>query len=145
MVYPCPRGGTRWRPKVTELGGKRRFPFLVDPNTGRKMHESGDIVAYLGRDLRRGRRGRSGFGPGLLAAVGGGLASALRAGRLAGRHSPLARSGTKPLELGATRPHPTPPSGARKHQASSELSYVLHNVAKGEPVDGRPSWPAPAA
>ncbi|MDX1570130.1 MAG: glutathione S-transferase N-terminal domain-containing protein [Xanthomonadales bacterium] len=47
MVYPCPKGGQRFRPRVTELGGKAQFPFLVDPNTGRRMYESMDIIAYL--------------------------------------------------------------------------------------------------
>lgn len=47
MIYPCPKGGTRFRPKVVEAGGKAQFPYLVDPNTGAAMYESADIVAYL--------------------------------------------------------------------------------------------------
>jgi glutathione S-transferase len=47
LVYPCPKGGERFRPKAIALGGKRQFPFLVDPNTGRQMYESADIVRYL--------------------------------------------------------------------------------------------------
>ncbi len=47
IVYPCPKRGQRFRPKVVELGGKAQFPFLVDPNTGVQMYESMDIVAYL--------------------------------------------------------------------------------------------------
>lgn len=47
IVYPCPKRGTRFRPSVTEMGGKAQFPFLVDPNTGEQMYESLDIVAYL--------------------------------------------------------------------------------------------------
>lgn len=35
-VYPCPKGGTKYRKQVKELGGKMRFPFLVDENTGEK-------------------------------------------------------------------------------------------------------------
>ena len=46
-IYPCPRGGKRFRPRARELGGKLLFPYLVDPNTGVRMHESADIVAYL--------------------------------------------------------------------------------------------------
>ena len=34
MIYPCPKGGTVFRPKAIELGGKAQFPYLVDPNTG---------------------------------------------------------------------------------------------------------------
>ena len=49
LVYPSPHGGRRFRPKVAQLGGKQQFPFLVDPNTGESMYESGDIIAYLYR------------------------------------------------------------------------------------------------
>jgi glutathione S-transferase len=47
MVYPCPKGGTRFRPELLKLGGKEQFPFLRDPTTGRAMYESADIVKYL--------------------------------------------------------------------------------------------------
>ena len=47
MIYPCPKGGKRFRPRVSEMGGKTQFPFLVDPNTGHQMYESLDIIAYL--------------------------------------------------------------------------------------------------
>lgn len=46
-VYPCPKGGERYRPGVEERGGKAMFPFLIDPNTGVEMYESMDIVEYL--------------------------------------------------------------------------------------------------
>lgn len=46
-VYPCPKGGARYRNIVKEKGGKLRFPFLIDENTGIKMYESKDIIDYL--------------------------------------------------------------------------------------------------
>ena len=46
-IYPCPKGGERFRPEVEARGGKAQFPYLVDPNTGTGMYESLDIVAYL--------------------------------------------------------------------------------------------------
>ena len=46
-IYPCPKGGHRYRDKVIELGGKAQFPFFVDPNTGAQMYESADIIRYL--------------------------------------------------------------------------------------------------
>ena len=49
LIYPTPHGGKRFRPKVVELGGKRQFPFLVDPNTGESMYESDAIIEYLYR------------------------------------------------------------------------------------------------
>src|SRR5690606_15746712 len=47
LIYPTPHGGKRFRPKVEKLGGRQQFPYLVDPNTGESMYESGDIIAYL--------------------------------------------------------------------------------------------------
>lgn len=47
VIYPCPKRGTRFRPRVKAMGGKAQFPFLIDPNTGRQMYESLDILAYL--------------------------------------------------------------------------------------------------
>lgn len=34
LVYPCPKDGTTWRPKAIKEGGKKMFPYIVDPNTG---------------------------------------------------------------------------------------------------------------
>ena len=47
LIYPCPKGGQRYRREVQEKGGKAQFPFLVDPNTGVEMFESADIIKYL--------------------------------------------------------------------------------------------------
>lgn len=47
VIYPCPKGGERYRPEVLALGGRMQFPFLVDPNTGAHMYESADIIEYL--------------------------------------------------------------------------------------------------
>ncbi|MFT3765729.1 MAG: glutathione S-transferase N-terminal domain-containing protein [Minicystis sp.] len=40
------RGGAA-RPAFQEMSGKMMVPYLVDPNTGVRMFESADIVAYL--------------------------------------------------------------------------------------------------
>ncbi|MGH8629553.1 MAG: glutathione S-transferase N-terminal domain-containing protein, partial [Burkholderiales bacterium] len=47
LIHPCPEGGQRFRPAAQAKGGKLQFPFLVDPNTGRSLYESADIIAYL--------------------------------------------------------------------------------------------------
>jgi glutathione S-transferase len=46
-IYPCPKGGKRFRPELIERGGKAQFPYLIDPNTGVEMYESMDIIEYL--------------------------------------------------------------------------------------------------
>jgi glutathione S-transferase len=47
LIYPCPKGGKRYREFVRQHGGKTQFPYLIDPNTGVHMYESADIVKYL--------------------------------------------------------------------------------------------------
>ena len=47
MIYPCPKRGTRFRPRAAQLGGKTQFPLLVDPNDDVTMYESLDIIEYL--------------------------------------------------------------------------------------------------
>jgi len=54
QIYPCPKGGERYREQAVALGGKAQFPFLVDPNTGEQLYESAAIIAYLFE--RYGRR-----------------------------------------------------------------------------------------
>jgi glutathione S-transferase len=49
LIRPTPHGGKRFRPAAKALGGKLQFPFLVDPNTGKSMYESADIIDYLYR------------------------------------------------------------------------------------------------
>lgn len=55
MIYPCPKGGLRYRPLVERLGGKQQFPFLMDPNTDAAMYESADIIDYLYKTYGKGR------------------------------------------------------------------------------------------
>jgi glutathione S-transferase len=46
VVRNVPKGSPK-RAALVERGGKMQVPFLVDPNSGRAMYESDDIVAYL--------------------------------------------------------------------------------------------------
>ncbi len=46
-IYPCPKGGDRYIPKLIELGGQIERPFLHDPNTGIGYYGSNRIIAYL--------------------------------------------------------------------------------------------------
>lgn len=41
-----PKGSPK-RQELIERGGKFQVPYLVDPNSGKEMYESDDIVAYL--------------------------------------------------------------------------------------------------
>ena len=54
-VFPCPKGGERHRPGVIAAGGKAQFPYLVDPNTGKALYESDEILRYLFAEYGDGR------------------------------------------------------------------------------------------
>lgn len=54
ISYPTARG-SQHREKLKELGGKKLFPFLLDPNTGRRIYESEEIITYLCEQYGRGR------------------------------------------------------------------------------------------
>ncbi len=54
-IFPCPKGGTRFRPQAVKIGGKEQFPLLIDPNTNTTLLESGDIAAYLHQQYGNGK------------------------------------------------------------------------------------------
>lgn len=127
MVYPCPRNG-RFRKVVEERGGKAMFPFLVDPNTGRSMYESGDIIEYLAEtyDTNGTPLGVS-LGP--ITMVSSALASAFRSGRGREARGNESKRPKEPLELWSFEASPWCRL-VREALCELELPYVLHNVAK---------------
>lgn len=48
-VFPCPKGGTRHRPRALTLSGRASFPTLVDPNlaAGEQVHQESDHIVNL--------------------------------------------------------------------------------------------------
>ena len=131
-VYPCPRGGTRFRPKVQELGGRAMFPYLVDPNTGTSLYESDDINRYLAKTYGDGTVPLAlSLGP--LTALSSALASGFRAGH--GRAARPSRAPALPLELYSFEVSPYCRL-AREALCELEIPYVLHNVAKGSAKRG---------
>jgi len=129
LVFPCPKGGPRYREQVKARGGKYQFPYLVDPNTGKELYESDDIVAYLFEHYGAGKPPAL-LGRGMLSDVSTGLASAARPG-FGARYRP-ARAPAQPLELYSFEASPFCRI-AREALCSLELPYRLHNVAKGSP------------
>lgn len=129
MILPCPKGGPRFREDLARRGGKRQFPYLVDPNTGKEMYESDDIVAYLFGEYGTGTVPLR-LRPGALTLATASLASALRPGL--GHRYRSARAPEQPLELYSFESSPFCRI-AREALSSLEIPYLLHNVAKGSP------------
>jgi glutathione S-transferase len=129
MIYPCPRGGPRFRAEVERRGRKQQFPYLVDANAGVEMYESDDIVRHLWQ--RYGTGGAPlvlSLGP--LTDASAMLASAARLG--AGASYRRAKSPDKPLELWSYEASPFCRI-VREALCELEIPYVLHNVARGSP------------
>ncbi len=55
VTRTCARGAESKREVVEEKGGKRQFPYLIDPNNSVEMYESEDIITYLAEVYGPGR------------------------------------------------------------------------------------------
>jgi glutathione S-transferase len=135
IIYPCPRGGRRFRPRAKELGGKFQFPLLVDPNTGRQLYESADIIAYL----RETYGGHTSAPKPLDRALK--VASSSMATLVRGRHGWRARpskSPAQPLELYSFESSPFSRL-VREVLCELELPYRLRNTGKGRWTDMGPA------
>ena len=129
QIRPCPKNGPHFRPQVVERGGKAQFPYLVDPNTGKEMYESDDIVRYLFE--RYGEGGApTALVAGPLTLLTAAAAGAWRPG-FGARYRP-ARVPEQPLELYSIEASPYCRI-VREVLCGLELPYLLHNVAKGSP------------
>lgn len=129
IVYPCPKGGTRFREKVKAEGGRYQFPYLVDPNTGVAMYESADIAEYLFREYGNGRM--PWFLKQRVFAVGTSmLASGFRPGR--GRYVVPSRQPKELLELYSYEGSPFCRI-AREALCELELPHRVRNVPRRSP------------
>lgn len=129
MIYPCSKGGPRFRERAKALGGKSLFPLLVDPNTETMMYESDAIVEYLVTRYGDGKKPLA-LAMGPLTTLLSSMASSVRLGK--GRRYRPARAPDKPLELYSFEASPYCRI-AREALCELELPYLLHNVAKGSP------------
>ncbi|KDO43147.1 hypothetical protein CISIN_1g019273mg [Citrus sinensis] len=129
QVFPCPKGSIRHREMVRRLGGKEQFPFLIDPNTGVSMYESGDIVNYLFQQYGKGRSPSTGLLESTL--ITGWMPTIFRAGRgmtLWEKARPDPPS--KKLELFSYENNPYARI-VREALCELELPYILQNVGDG--------------
>ena len=129
VIYPCPKGGKRFRDEVKARGGRYQFPYLVDPNTGVSMYESADIARYVFLEYGNGRvpwflRRRA------VAVTTSMLASGCRPQR--GRRAVPSRAPGRLLELYSYEGSPFCRI-AREALCELELPYRLHNVPRRSP------------
>ncbi|KAJ6763539.1 THIOREDOXIN FAMILY PROTEIN [Salix purpurea] len=128
-VYPCPKGSVRHREIVRKIGGKEQFPFLVDPNTGVSIYESGDIVKYLFQQYGKGRSPSTGLLESTL--FTGWVPTILRAGRgMTLWEKARLDPPSKKLELFSFENNPNARL-VREALCELELPYILQNVGTG--------------
>ncbi|MGH8491994.1 MAG: glutathione S-transferase N-terminal domain-containing protein [Moraxellaceae bacterium] len=125
-IYPCPKGGTRFRPEAERLAGQLLFPLLVDPNTNTVMLESVDIIDYLFKTYGNGRT-PSAYQKSILKTPASVVAGAVRG--LRGIKVRPARVPEKMLELWGFEASPYTRL-VRERLTELEIPYVLHNFGK---------------
>ncbi len=132
LERPVAHGSPR-RKQVIDLGGKMQVPYLVDHNTGTRLYESEEIMAYLNETYGEGRR--AGWRlpvPGLVDTGVSVLASAVRLGRGTRCVAKNARGTYKPLTLYNMEGSPYCRK-VRETLSELDLEYVVRNLPKGSP------------
>ena len=129
VIYPCPKGGRRFREELIARGGKAQFPYLVDPNTGKEMYESDEIVRYLFETYGDGKVPLLLSLP-LVTDLSAQIASAWRPTR--GIRSKPSHPPEQMLELYSFEASPFCRI-VREELCMLEIPYLLQNVAGGSP------------
>ena len=127
-IYPCPKGGQRYRGEVIEKGGKAQFPFLQDPNTGIDMYESLAIVEYLFNTYGKQELPLK-WQMGQLQTIGSSLVGAARPGK--GLSKKMSRAPAKLLHLYSFESSPYARL-VREYLCELEIPYVLRNCGRTE-------------
>lgn len=137
LIYPCPKGGRRFRRLAKEKSGESQFPFMVDPNTGTSLLESADIIEYLfqtyaGRAtpprLKESR-----------AKVASSFAASAARGLRGVNATPSKAAPEKLIELYSFESSPYSRL-VRERLSELEIPYILRNFGKYQMSDMGPSW-----
>lgn len=131
VIYPCPKGGDRFRNRAMEIGGRERFPLLVDPGQGEALSESTRIVDYLWRHYGNDRRGdlTLRYPVGKVRTM---LASAMRLGR--GVYARAAKRPDRLLELYSFESSPFS-RAVRERLCELQIPYMVRNCGKSTTAD----------
>ncbi|GJN04265.1 hypothetical protein PR202_ga21798 [Eleusine coracana subsp. coracana] len=122
LFYPCPQNGPTFRPKVLEMGGKKQFPYMVDPNTGVSMYESDEIIKYLADKYGDGTVPLM-LSLGLLTTITAGLSTIGRLGK--GNSYIASKVPPQPIEIWAYEGSPFCKL-VRETLVELELPHLLH-------------------
>ena len=130
-IRPCPIGGTRFSHAIP----KGRTPYLIDPNSKKKLASTGSIINYLFYHYAS-TTPPARFNPGLLNLTRSSLASSVRFN--AGNKKSPARSAAKPLVLYSFESSPYSRL-VREQLCELEIPYLLINIGKQQWADMGPA------
>lgn len=131
VIYPCPKGGVRFRNSAMKIGGQEQFPYLIDPNRAVSLYESNDIIQYLFRYYGKGdipKRWLRRYSNALSSIA----SSVVRFG--AGMYHRPSKSPAMMLELYSFESNPFV-KPVRERLCELEIPYVLHNVGRNQVFD----------
>jgi glutathione S-transferase len=136
-IYPCPKDGTRFRAISKEKAGESQFPFLVDPNTGKSMLESAEIIEYLFQTY--GGRSTPARLKESKAKLAGSFAASAARGMKGVR---VAASKLAPKELLELYSFESSPYSrlVRERLCELEIPYIVRSFGKYQRSDMGPSW-----
>ncbi len=134
LIFPCPKGGERYRDAVLARGGKAQFPYLVDPNTGAEMYNSMEIVRYLYQQYGGGDVPLK-WRVATLQKVSSSLASVARITR--GTYAVPSTPPVEPLELYSFEGSPFA-RPVRETLCQMEIPYILRSCGRSEPGEWLP-------
>jgi len=131
LAHPVAHGSPRAK-QLIRLGGKRQVPYLIDPNTGTRMYESADIIAYLNEMY--GADQRAGWSLPVPDALDNLISLTASAARLGwGSRCRIDTSRTlKPLTLYNMEGSPYCRK-VREALSELDLEHIVRNVPKGSP------------
>ena len=130
-IYPCPKGGQKYRQIVKEKGGKRQFPFLIDENTGDQLYESQEIIHHLFKNYGKTGKKPKKFSHYPKLPYVSALASVANAARGVSINKKIIdrAAPAQLLELWSFEASPYTRL-VREVLTELEIPYILHNVAK---------------
>ena len=129
LIYPCPEGGERYRTIMETTGGKQQYPYLVDPNTGKSLYESQDIIAYLYKTYKGKNTVPRAHKTNLLGSYVSTLSRGYR-----GKTAQPSKQPEQPLVLYSFESSPFSRL-VRERLCELELPYILRNTGKASMKD----------